>query len=66
MGCIHSARQVLAFVEDKTVVGFAPLFLPADPILRTARLIGTGGSDYLDLLALPGTEAEVFIVPRRR
>jgi CelD/BcsL family acetyltransferase involved in cellulose biosynthesis len=51
---------VLAFVEDGTTVGFAPLFLP--PIwtpLRTARFLGTGASDYGDLIALPEREDAV-------
>lgn len=51
----------LAFVEDRTVVGFAPLFLPPDGVpLRIARFLGTGVSDYGDLLALPGCEMEVL------
>lgn len=36
-------------------IGLAPLFLSAGIL----RLVGTGGSDYLDLLALPGQESAV-------
>lgn len=48
----------LAFLEEGSVVGLAALTLPllASP-LRTVRFAGTGGSDYLDLLARPGQEA---------
>lgn len=52
------------FVEDGETVGYAALFLPARPSLfRTARFVGTGISDYLDLIAAPGKEdgvAEAF------
>lgn len=56
----HKRLRILVFLEDKTAVGFAPLFLPGwgrGP--RVARLLGAGVSDYGDLLALPGCEAEV-------
>ncbi len=43
----------LAFVEDGVTVGLAALTIARGP-LRTARFVGTGGSDYLDLLAAPG------------
>jgi CelD/BcsL family acetyltransferase involved in cellulose biosynthesis len=52
---------VLAFRDpDGTAAGFAPLYLPPRPSpLRTARFLGTGVSDYGDILALPGREADV-------
>jgi CelD/BcsL family acetyltransferase involved in cellulose biosynthesis len=48
------------FHENGTVVGFAALFLPSvlSP-LRTARFVGDGGSDCLDILAAPGYERAV-------
>jgi len=50
----------LAFAEGGERVGFAALFLPgAAAPLRTLRLAGTGGSDYLDIVAAPGHEAAV-------
>lgn len=50
----------LAFMENGMPVGYGALFLPAGPApLRTARFVGTGGSDYLDLIAAPGREAAV-------
>lgn len=49
-----------AFLENGAVVGFAALFFSALPSpLRVARFVGAGGSDYLDLLALPGQEQAV-------
>ena len=51
---------VLRFAQNGDTLGFAPLFLPPPGApLRVARFIGTGGSDYLDLLAAPGHEADV-------
>ena len=42
------------------VVGYAALFLPGGPApLRTLRFVGTGPSDYNDLIAFPGREADV-------
>lgn len=51
----------LAFLEEGAPVGFAALFLSAVPAapLRVARFVGTGGSDYLDIIALPGREQAV-------
>lgn len=49
---------VLILEEDGQVIGIAPLFSSLGP-LRTLQVIGTGGSDYLDLLALPGQERAV-------
>lgn len=50
-------RLFALLVEDEQgeVVGIAPFFSAAG----TLRLVGTGGSDYLDLLALPGQEDAV-------
>jgi CelD/BcsL family acetyltransferase involved in cellulose biosynthesis len=50
----------LAFTENGAVVGLAALMLPprAAP-LRTSTLLGTGGSDYLDILAAPDHEGSV-------
>ena len=44
-------------VEDSegNVIGLAPLFRSAGVL----RVVGTGGSDYLDFLALPKREREV-------
>lgn len=64
---------VLVFEDGGQPAGFAALFLPppAAP-LRVGRLLGTGGSDYLDLLALPDQEGAVrdalwrFLAERRR
>jgi CelD/BcsL family acetyltransferase involved in cellulose biosynthesis len=54
----------LRFVDDGETVGYSALFLAARPALvRTARFVGTGVSDSLDLIAAPGTEdavAEAF------
>jgi CelD/BcsL family acetyltransferase involved in cellulose biosynthesis len=48
------------YTDSGTVVGFSALFLPpALAPLRTAHFVGTGGSDYLDALALPGYEESV-------
>lgn len=59
--CASSHRlRALVFRENGEVVGFAPLTgsrLPSP--LRTLRLAGTGPSDYLDMLALPGWESVV-------
>ena len=50
----------LAVVDAGAVVGCAALFGPgALAPLRTLRVVGNGGSDYLDFLALPGFEARV-------
>ena len=50
-------KRLLALVceENGVCVGLAPFFNVAGVL----RLVGTGGSDYLDLLTLPGHEAEV-------
>jgi CelD/BcsL family acetyltransferase involved in cellulose biosynthesis len=51
---------VLEFRDNGAPVGFAPLFLPAHASpLRTVRFLGTGGSDYGDIVALPEYEAAV-------
>ena len=56
------ALRVVTFREgDGALVGLAPLmtsFWYATP-LRRLSFLGTGTSDYLDLLALPGREQEV-------
>lgn len=44
--------------EGECIVGIAPLFSSFGP-LHTLQLVGNGGSDYLDLLALPGQEEAV-------
>jgi CelD/BcsL family acetyltransferase involved in cellulose biosynthesis len=50
----------LTFTENETVVGIAALMLPPRGTpLRTATLLGTGGSDYLDILAAPDHEEAV-------
>ncbi len=50
----------MAFRDNGAIVGFAALFLPPVGVpLRVARLVGDGGSDYLDLVALSGYEARV-------
>ncbi len=50
----------LRFVENGETVGYCALFFPARPMLvRTARFVGTGVSDYLDLIAAPGREGAV-------
>jgi CelD/BcsL family acetyltransferase involved in cellulose biosynthesis len=47
----------LHFVADGESIGFAALYLSAAPTpLRVARFVGTGGSDYLDVIAMPGHE----------
>jgi len=53
-------KRLFALVvsDNDTVVGIAPFFTLPGP-LRTLQLVGTGGSDYLDLLAAPGQEAAV-------
>lgn len=50
----------MAFSENGQTVGFVALFFskPSGP-LRTLRFVGTGGSDYLDILSLPGHENAV-------
>lgn len=51
---------LLRFVDDGEVVGFCALYLPVrSTFIRTARFIGTGVSDYLDLIAAPGKEDAV-------
>jgi CelD/BcsL family acetyltransferase involved in cellulose biosynthesis len=51
---------VLEFRDGPDVVGYAGLFVSAGfAPLRIARMIGTGGSDYNDLVATPGHEARV-------
>jgi CelD/BcsL family acetyltransferase involved in cellulose biosynthesis len=52
-----TGKRLVALVleENGVTVGLAPLFRAAGVL----RLVGTGGSDYLDLLALPGKEAVV-------
>jgi CelD/BcsL family acetyltransferase involved in cellulose biosynthesis len=48
------------YTENGAVVGFSALYLPPVGLpLRTARFVGTGGSDYLDLVAAPGYEARI-------
>jgi CelD/BcsL family acetyltransferase involved in cellulose biosynthesis len=50
----------LVFRENGVVIGLAALFQSSVPTLfRTLRFVGTGGSDYLDLIALPGKESSV-------
>jgi CelD/BcsL family acetyltransferase involved in cellulose biosynthesis len=51
----------LAVTENGAVIGIAALFLPLVPVpgSRIARFVGTGGSDYLDILAAPGREEQV-------
>jgi CelD/BcsL family acetyltransferase involved in cellulose biosynthesis len=52
--------RALVFTDAGMVVGFAALVEPGLPTpLRTWRFAGTGGSDYLDLLAEPGREQAV-------
>lgn len=49
-----SLRGVLVY-EGERAVGLAPLFQSGGVL----QVVGTGGSDYLDLLALPGYESAV-------
>jgi CelD/BcsL family acetyltransferase involved in cellulose biosynthesis len=56
----HNKRGKTLFVlvcqdEQGRVIGLAPLFRS----VGTLQLIGTGGSDYLDFLTLPGVEEAV-------
>lgn len=51
---------VLEFSDNGQVIGYAPFYLPPHPApLRPLRLIGTGPSDYNDVVVLPGREADV-------
>jgi|SRR5271166_6316627 len=56
--------RALCFTENGVSVGFSALFVASLPFpLRTVRFIGAGASDYLDLIAAPGSEdvvAEAF------
>ena len=50
----------IVFSENGQTIGFAALYFDkGSPVFRTARFVGNGGSDYLDLLALPGFEGVV-------
>jgi CelD/BcsL family acetyltransferase involved in cellulose biosynthesis len=48
------------YTDNGAVIGLSALYLPS-PLapLRTARFVGTGGSDYLDIIAAPGYEDRV-------
>jgi CelD/BcsL family acetyltransferase involved in cellulose biosynthesis len=50
--------RVLILSDAGRVVGIAPFFIRFGP-LRVLQLLGTGGSDYLDLLAESNREADV-------
>jgi len=51
---------LLEFSDNGAVVGYAALFLPCRFFpFRTLRFVGTGPSDYNDLVALPGRETDV-------
>lgn len=53
---------VLAVYNRRILVGLAPLYIfnyrGAGEILRQVTFIGTGNTDYMDLLCLPGFETE--------
>jgi CelD/BcsL family acetyltransferase involved in cellulose biosynthesis len=58
----HDKRLLLLKVRDRgTLVGLAPFYIsrqPGTPFRRLA-LIGTGTSDYLDILAVPERAQEI-------
>ena len=55
----------LVFRENGITVGFAALYRSALPTaFRTLRFVGNGGSDYLDVIASPGSEEAVAIAFR--
>jgi CelD/BcsL family acetyltransferase involved in cellulose biosynthesis len=51
---------VLTVWQDHQLVGLAPLLIDTDPVTsaRIVYLLGTGITDYLDMLFLPGFERE--------
>lgn len=53
---------VLALRQDDRLVGLAPLYVgaPGDAPARIVRLLGSGNTDYLDVLAEPGLEETVM------
>lgn len=51
----------LAITEGEETVGLAAFFLPRFSPLRTLRVVGDSGSDYLDIIAAPGKEDAVGV-----